>query len=87
MENDNRINFFYFMLLGWVIWVLVMALISSCMPKYEVIQPVREKVYHLQGVRKKDVLIILSETELKVGSIIRPKKENLYINYNNTQND
>ena len=52
----------------------------SCNPRYEVVQPVRENVYHLQGVRNREVLIILSETELAPGDIIRPKKENLYIN-------
>ncbi len=55
-------------------------LLIGCRPRYEVIQPVQENVYHLQGVRNKEVLIILSDIKLEPGQIIRPKKENLYVN-------
>ena len=84
MDNEKIFNTLYWLLLAWVIWIIVMCFIS-CMPRYEVVQPVQENVYHLQGVKKKDVLIILSTKELKSGEIIRPKKENLYINYNNVK--
>jgi len=80
MDEKKTFSTLNYLLLGWVIWVLIMCIIS-CMPRYEVIQPVEENVYHLQGIKKKDVLIILSTKELKSGEIIRPKKENLYINY------
>jgi len=80
MDDRKTFNTLYCLLLAWVVWVLLMCFIS-CMPRYEVVQPVQENVYHLQGVKKKDVLIILSNKPLKSGEIIRPKKENLYINY------
>ncbi len=84
MDDRKTFNTLYCLLLAWVVWVLLMCFIS-CMPRYEVVQPVQENVYHLQGVKKKDVLIILSTKELKSGEIIRPKKENLYINYNDVK--
>ncbi len=67
------------------ITVSVCLLLISCRPRYEVIQPVQENVYHLQGVRNKEVLIILSDIKLKSGEIIRPKKEDLYINKKNIE--
>ena len=64
--------------------ILLIILISlsfySCRPRYEVVQEVQEHVYHLQGVAKKDILIILSDVTLEPGQIIRPKKEDLYQN-------
>ena len=60
--------------------LIINLIICSCRPRYEVIQEVEQHVYHLQGVAKKDVLIILSEVPLKSGEIIRPKKESLYEN-------
>ncbi len=87
-QNDNPKkckNKLTCFVIAFVLWICFMIFLSACMPKYEVIQPVQEKVYHLQGVKKKDVLIILSEKKLEVGSIIRPKKEQLYINYNDVK--
>jgi len=60
--------------------ILINLSFYSCRPRYEVIQEVQEHVYHLQGVAKKDILIILSDITLEPGQIIRPKKEDLYQN-------
>ncbi len=60
--------------------IISLICITSCRPRYEVIQEVHEHVYHLQGVMNKDVLIILSDVALEPGQIIRPKKEDLYEN-------
>lgn len=53
--------------------VLILAL-SSCSPKYDVVQQLSPNRYHLQGVKHKDVIILITDKDLKEGQVVKWKE-------------
>ncbi len=56
------------------VWLIgCIFLFQFCASKYEVVQQLDSNVYHLQGLKDKDVYIIETEKPLKSGQVIKYK--------------
>ena len=51
-------------------YLIILLLMASCSPKYEVVQEVYPGMYHTQGLRNKDVILYKTEMRLNPGDIV-----------------
>jgi hypothetical protein len=51
--------------------ILLLLILASCSPKYEVVGELYPNTYHTVGVRDKEVVLYKTPEKLKEGQIIR----------------
>ena len=56
-----------------IIPILLAILTCGCAPHYQVVQKLDVNMYHLYNTRKHEVVIILSQDNLKEGELIKLK--------------
>ena len=61
------------------IWILACVfLLQFCSTKYEVVQKLDTDIYHLQGIKNKDVIIVKAQKKLKDGDVVKLKDLDIY---------
>jgi hypothetical protein len=55
------------------LYFTILILMVGCSPRYEVVQQLGNRRFHLQSVNKKEVIILITDKKLKEGEIIKWK--------------
>ena len=52
---------------------MIFVLLTGCSPEYEIVQQLSPDRYHIQGVKNKEVIILITQNKYKEGQVVKWK--------------
>ena len=56
------------------LYFILLMLMVGCSPRYEVVQQLGNRRFHLQSVNKKEVIILITDKKLQEGQVVKWKE-------------